>query len=41
MECGAAIPYMRNKGSQKVIDACLQHPSVEQDQVAGESVCKT
>ena len=28
MECAAAIHFMRNKGWERVIDACLQHPSV-------------
>ena len=28
MECAAAIHLMRNKGWEKVLDACLQHPSV-------------
>ena len=44
MECAAAIHFMRNRGWEKVIDACLQHPSVRQHQVGGkscESVCKT
>ena len=44
MECDAAIHFMRNRGREKVIDACLQHPSVRQHQVGGkswESVCKT
>ena len=45
MECAAAVVhFMWNKGWEKVIDACLQHPSVGQHQVAGkswESVCKT
>ena len=44
MECAAAIHFMRNKGWEKVIDACLRHPSVGPHQVAGkswESVCKT
>ena len=41
---GKPIHFMRNKGWENVIDACLQHPSVRQHQVAGgswESVCKT
>ena len=44
MECAAAIHFMRNKGWEKIIDACLQHPSVRHHQVGGknwESVCKT
>ena len=44
MECVAAIHFMRNKGWEKVMDACLQHPSVRQHQVRGKSwksVCKT
>ena len=44
MECAAAIHFMRNRGWEKVMDACLQHPSVRQNQVAGqswESVCET
>ena len=44
MECAAAIHFMGNKGWEKVMDACLQHPSVRQHQVGGkrwESVCKT
>ena len=44
MECAAVIHFMRNKGWEKVINACLQHPSVWQHQVAGkswESVCNT
>ena len=44
MECAVAIHFMRNGGWQKVMDACLQHPSVRQHQVGGkrwESVCKT
>ena len=44
MECAAAIHFMQNRGWEKVIDACLQHPSVGRHQVGGkswESVCKT
>ena len=44
MECAAAMHFMWNWGWEKVIDACLQHPSVRQHQVAGkswESVCNT
>ena len=44
MECAAAIHFMRNRGWEKIIDACLQQPSVRQHQVGGkswESVCKT
>ena len=44
MECAAAVHFMRNKGWEKVIEACLQHPIVRQHQVGGkswESVCKT
>ena len=44
MECAAAIHFMRNKGWEKIIDACLEQPSVRQHQVGGkswESVCKT
>ena len=33
MECAAAIHFMRNRGWEKIIDACLQHPSVRQHQV--------
>ena len=43
MECTAAMHFMHNRGWQKVIDACLQHPSVRQHQVGGangEWVCK-
>ena len=42
-ECAATVHFMRNKGWEKVIDACLQHPSVRQHQVPGkswESLCK-
>ena len=44
MECAAAIHFMRNKGWEKIIDACLHQPSVRQHQVGAkswESVCKT
>ena len=44
MECAAAIHFMRNRGWERVIDTCLQHPSVRPHQVAGkswDSVCKT
>ena len=43
MECAAAIHFMQNRGWEKVIDACLQHPSVRQHQIAGEvgSRCTT
>ena len=44
MECVAAIDFMRNRGWEKIIDACLEQPSVRQHQVGGkswESVCKT
>ena len=44
MECVVAIHFMRSRGWEKVIDACLQHPSVREQQVEGkswESVCKT
>ena len=44
MECVAAIHFMRNRGWEKIIDACLEQPSVRQHQVGGkssESVCKT
>ena len=44
MECAAAIHFMRNRGREKIIDACLKQPSVRQHQVGGkcwESVCKT
>ena len=44
MECAVAIHFMRNRCWQKIIDACLQQPSVRQHQVGGkswESVCKT
>ena len=43
MECAAAIHFMRNKGWEKIIDACLEQPSVRQHLVGGkswESVCK-
>ena len=43
MECAAAIHFMRNRGWEKIIDACLEQPSVRQHQVGGkswESVCK-
>ena len=43
MECVDAMHFMLNKGWEEVFDACLQHPSVKQDQVAGkmwDSVCK-
>ena len=36
MECAAAIHFMRNKGWEKVMDACLQHPSVRQHQIGGK-----
>ena len=44
MECAAAIHFMWNRGWEKVMHACLQHPSVRQHQVgekSWESVCKT
>ena len=44
MECAAAIHFMRIRGWEKIIDACLQQPSVRQHQLGGkgwESVCKT
>ena len=44
MECAAAIHFMRNRGWEKIIDACLEQPSVRPHQVGGkswESVCKT
>ena len=44
MECAVAIHFMRNRGWEKIIDACLEQPSVRQHQVGGkswESVCKT
>ena len=44
MECATATHFMRNKGRQKIIDACQQQPSVRQHQVGGkswESPCKT
>ena len=44
MECAVAIHFMRSRGWGTVMDACLQHPGVRQDQVGGkswESVCKT
>ena len=44
MECAAAIHFMRNRGWEKIIDACLEQPSVRQHQVgekSWESVCKT
>ena len=37
MECAAANHFMRNRGWVKIIDACLQHPSVRQHQVGGKS----
>ena len=43
-DSAAAIHFMRNKGREKVIDACLQHPSVREHLAAGkrwESPCKT
>ena len=43
MECVAAIHFMRNRGWEKIKDACLQHPIVRHHQVGGESwesVCK-
>ena len=33
MECAAAIHFMRNRGWDKIIDACLQQPSLRQHQV--------
>ena len=44
MECAPAIHILRNRGWEKVLDACLQHPTVRQPQVGGkswQSVCKT
>ena len=44
MECAAAIHFMRNRGWENIIDACLEQPSVRQHQVGGkswESLCKT
>ena len=44
MDCAAAINFMQNRAWEKVMDACLQHPSLRQHQVAGkswQSVCKT
>ena len=44
MECAATIHFVRSKRWEKVMDACLQHPSVRQHQVVGknwESVWKT
>ena len=44
MECAAAIHFMRNRDWEKIIDACLQQPSVRQHQVGGkswESLCNT
>ena len=44
MKCAAAIHFMRNRGGEKIIDACLQQPSARQHQVGGkrwESVCTT
>ena len=44
MDRAAAIHFMRNRGWEKIIDACLEQPSVRQHQVGGkswESVCKT
>ena len=37
MECAAASHFMRNRGWEKIIDACLQQPSVRQHQVGGKS----
>ena len=37
MECAAAIHFMRNRGWEKIMDACLQQPSVRQHQVGGKS----
>ena len=37
MECVAAIHFMRNRGWEKIIDTCLQQPSVRQHQVGGKS----
>ena len=44
MECAAAIHFMRNRGWEKIIHACLEQPSVRQHQVGAkswEAVCKT
>ena len=44
MECVVAIHFMQNRGWEKVMGACLQHPSVRQHHVEGkrwELVCKT
>ena len=37
MECAAPIHFMRNRGWEKIIDACLAQPSVRQHQVGGKS----
>ena len=36
-ECVVAIHFMRNTAREKVIDACLQHPSLRQHQVGGNA----
>ena len=43
MECVAANHFVMNRGWEKVINACLQHPNVRQHQVAGKvgSQCAT
>ena len=44
IKCAAAFHFMRNRGWEKITDACLQQPSVRQHQVgeeSWESVCKT
>ena len=38
MECVAAIHFMTNRGWEKVINACLQHLSERQHQVARKSL---
>ena len=43
MECAAAIHFMWNRGWEKVMDACPQHPSVRQHKIGGkgwELLCK-
>ena len=37
MEGAIAVHFMRNERWERVINACLQHPGVQQHQVAGKS----
>ena len=37
MGCAAAIHFMQNRGWEKVMDACLQHPGLRQHQVWWEN----